>query len=245
MHLVQYGCCAEINKPFSILGYPVGTQYSRHHRVVDYFRSVATAVPEMVKLEKYGETEEGRDLIMAIIASPENLQNIESIRLNNVRLAGIHPTAESALTKDPSHQSHPPSYSATDSSHSISNPPAIVWLSYNVHGDEASSSEAAMLTLFSLVDPNNLETKAWLKNLVIIIDPCINPDGRDRYVNWFNSVVGKNANPDPWSREHMEPWPGGRSNHYYFDLNRDWAWQTQTESVLRMKNTMSGFRKYM
>jgi hypothetical protein len=115
------------------------------------------------------------------------------------------------------------------------NAPAIVWLSYNVHGNETSSSEAAMLTLYELVNPAVAKTKEWLKNTVVIIDPCLNPDGRDRYINWFNSVVGKNYNPQRIAREHREPWPGGRSNHYNFDLNRDWAWQTQVESQQRIK----------
>jgi len=113
--------------------------------------------------------------------------------------------------------------------------PAIVWLSYNVHGNEASSTEAAMMTLFALADPSNTKTKEWLKNTVVVIDPCINPDGRDRYVNWFNSIAGKNYNPSQDAREHSEPWPGGRTNHYNFDLNRDWAWQTQIETQQRMK----------
>ena len=115
------------------------------------------------------------------------------------------------------------------------NAPAIVWLSYNVHGNETSSSEAALFTLFALADPANTQTKEWLKNTVVIIDPCINPDGRDRYVNWFNSIVGNNYNPRLDAREHREPWPGGRTNHYNFDLNRDWAWQTQIESQQRIK----------
>ena len=104
-----------------------------------------------------------------------------------------------------------------------------------MHGNETSSSEVALLTLYSLVDPANTQTKTWLQNTVVIIDPCLNPDGRDRYVNWFNSVAGKTYNPSLDAREHREPWPGGRTNHYNFDLNRDWAWQTQIETQQRMK----------
>src|SRR6202000_3093285 len=96
--------------------------------------------------------------------------------------------------------------------------PVIVWLSYNVHGNEPSSSEAAMKTLYTLVDPSESRSAAWLKNTVVILDPCINPDGRDRYVNWFNDVVGTEPNPDRQAREHQEPWPRGRTNHYNFDL---------------------------
>ncbi|MCG7859923.1 zinc carboxypeptidase, partial [Flavihumibacter sediminis] len=101
------------------------------------------------------------------------------------------------------------------------NAPAIVWLSYNVHGNETSSSEAAMLTAYELVNPSNSRSQQWLQNTVVLIDPCLNPDGRDRYVNWYTTVIGQTINPEPIAREHREPWPGGRSNHYNFDLNRD------------------------
>jgi hypothetical protein len=201
-----------LQSPDQFLGYPLGAKYSRHHRVVEYFKSVAAAKPEMVKVENYGQTNEGRELMIGIIASPENLKRIETIRQYNLQMAGLSKNATS-----------------------LSDAPAIVWLSYNVHGNETSSSEAAMKTLYALVDPTNAATKEWLKNTVVIMDPCINPDGRDRYVNWFNSMVGTNPNADPQSREHVEPWPGGRSNHYNFDLNRDWAWQTQVESQQRIK----------
>jgi len=170
-------------------------------------------MPDMVKLEQYGETNEGRPLLLAYIALSENMQKLEAIRINNLRLAGM---AKDKMAPD-------------------GNFPAIVWLSYNVHGNEASSSEAAMKTIYELVNPSNAHSKEWLKHVVVIIDPCINPDGRDRYINWLNSVIGKNANEDPQSREHSEPWPGGRTNHYNFDLNRDWAWQTQIETQQRLK----------
>jgi hypothetical protein len=191
----------------------VGTHYTPHYKILNYVRSLAQAKPDMVKIEKYGETYEGRDLLVIYVASPENLKNLESIRQNNLALSGL---------------------SNNKTTIPASGSPAIVWLSYNVHGNETSSSEAAMLTLYSLVDPANASTKEWLKNTLVIIDPCINPDGRDRYVNWFNSVVGQNYNTDPLAREHVEPWPGGRTNHYNFDLNRDWAWQTQKETKQRM-----------
>jgi len=203
-----------VPSPESYLGYKVGTRYTRHHKIVDYFNTVAKARPDMVKIESYGQTNEGRELMLAFVSSPENIQRLEAIRLNNLRLAGT--------TKD-------------KAAPILENAPAIVWLSYNVHGNEPSSSEAALLMIHALVDPSNSTTKEWLKNTVIVIDPCINPDGRDRYVNWFNSVVGKEMNAEPSSREHAEPWPGGRSNHYNFDLNRDWAWQTQVETQQRLK----------
>ena len=108
---------------------------------------------------------------------------------------------------------------------------AIVWLSYNVHGNEASSSEAAMQTLYELITTK----KQWLNNTIVIIDPCLNPDGRDRYVNWYNQISNSPYNNNKNAREHNEPWPSGRPNHYLFDLNRDWAWATQVETEQRLK----------
>lgn len=200
-----------VQSPEAFLGYKVGTRFTRHHRLVEYAKYIAQARPDMVKTEKYGETNEGRELMIAMISSPENMQKLESIRQNNLKLAAADNAAQSE------------------------NAPAIVWLSFNVHGNEASSSEAFLLTIHALTDPANAQTREWLKNTVVILDPCINPDGRDRYVNWYNSVVSKNYNADPYSREHAELWPGGRSNHYNFDLNRDWAWQTQVETQQRIK----------
>ena len=121
-----------------------------------------------------------------------------------------------------------------DKAGKVTKQPAILWLSYNVHGNEANSTETAMKVLYTLAEAKDVNTQAWLKNTVVIIDPCLNPDGRERYVSYFNMVSGKTPNPDPSAREHSEPWPGGRSNHYYYDLNRDWAWQTQIETQQRL-----------
>ena len=205
----------QLRSPDEFLGYKIGTRYTPHWKIVNYFQHVATNASANVKLEQYGQTNEGRPLLLSFISSSENISRLEQIRLNNLRLANL----------------------ATDKAAPVEeNAPALVWLSYNVHGNETSSSEAAMMTLWALVTgPPNTTIKDWLKNTVVIIDPCINPDGRDRYVNWFNSVVGKNMNPSLSAREHREPWPGGRTNHYNFDLNRDWAWQTQVESQQRIK----------
>jgi hypothetical protein len=205
-------CFAQLKSPEEFLGYKVGTKFTPHWKVIEYFRSVAAANPSMVKLEQYGQTNEGRPLMVAFISSDANISNLENIRKHNLFFAK----------------------QGNDASNNNESP-AIVWFSYNVHGNEASSSEASMLTLYALVDPKNSQTKQWLKNTVVIIDPCINPDGRDRHVNWLNSIAGKNFNPSLDAREHSEPWPGGRTNHYNFDLNRDWAWQTQIESQARMK----------
>ncbi|MFN2456721.1 MAG: M14 metallopeptidase family protein [Chitinophagaceae bacterium] len=205
---------AQLQSPDEFLGYKIGSRYTPHYRLIEYYRHVAASVPSMMKLQQYGQTYEGRPLMVAYISNASNISNLENIRINNLRLA------QQADDK---------------TGGTIANAPAIVWLSYNVHGNETSSSEASLLTLYSLVDPADTRTKQWLNNTVVVIDPCLNPDGRDRYVNWFHSVSGKKYNPQLDGREHREPWPGGRTNHYNFDLNRDWAWQTQIESQHRIK----------
>jgi hypothetical protein len=216
LSLLLIGYCSfsqQAPSPEAFLGYPLGKHFTPHYKIVNYFREVARTKPDQVKVEQYGTTYEGRPLLLAFIASPENLRRLEAIRQNNLRLAGIlhDGTAPDEQT------------------------PVIVWLSYNVHGNEPASSEAAMKTLYTLVDPSETRSKEWLKNAVVVIDPCINPDGRDRYVDWFNDATGVKPNPDPMAREHQEPWPRGRSNHYNFDLNRDWAWQTQVETQQRLR----------
>jgi len=201
-----------LKSPREFLGYEPGERFTPHERILGYFRDCAQAAPGQVRLEKYGQTNEGRDLLVAMVSSPENMQQLESIRKNSLRLAGLQ----------------------TDRAGDV-NMPAIVWLSYNVHGNEASSSEVSMVLLYELLSLKNTSMAGWLRNTVVIIDPCLNPDGRERYIQWYNQVTGRNSNADPFSREHEEPWPGGRINHYYFDLNRDWAWQTQVESRQRVR----------
>ena len=203
---------AQLQSPEQFFGYKIGARYTPHWRIVEYFKHMASAVPGTVKLQQYGQTYEGRPLMVAYISSAANLSNLEKIRTNNLALAHV-----------------------SGSGGATTGAPAIVWLSYNVHGNETSSSEASLLTLYSLVDPSNTKTKEWLQNTIVVIDPCLNPDGRDRYINWFNSVVGARPNANLDAREHSEPWPGGRTNHYNFDLNRDWAWQTQVETQQRVK----------
>lgn len=199
-----------LQSPEEFLGYELGDRFTRHHRVVEYFQHVTTARPNNVKFIQYGETYEHRPLIVAIIASDENFKNLEQIRLDNLKRTGFE-------------QGTP----ATNV--------ALVWLSYNVHGNEANSTEASMKTIYDLANPSNAKTQGWLKNTVVIIDPCINPDGRDRYANFYNQFGNQPADPSPDAKEHREPWPGGRANHYLFDLNRDWAWQSQIESQNRIK----------
>lgn len=197
--------CQNIKSPQEFLGYELGTRFTRHYKVIEYFNHVANA-SSMVKIEKYGETNEYRELIVAYISSTKNIENLEQIRNNNLTQIGLKTGDETSQT-------------------------AIVWLSYNVHGNEASSTETSMITLYELVT----DKKDWLENTLIIMDPCINPDGRDRYVNWYNQVKSLPFNTKQDAKEHHEPWPGGRPNHYLFDLNRDWAWATQIETQQRLR----------
>jgi murein tripeptide amidase MpaA len=158
---------AQVPSPEQFLGYKVGTRFTPHHRLVDYFKAVAAAAPSAVKLQQYGVTNEGRPLMVAFISSAANIANLDAIRAAN--LAVVNRENNSTGTSQP----------------------VIVWLSYNVHGNESSSSEAALLTLHTLADKTNTQVQQYLQNTVVIMDPCLNPDGRDRYVNWYNSVVGQ------------------------------------------------------
>lgn len=197
------GISQEIKSPSQFLGYELGTEFTRHHRVVDYYNHLASNAPDRVRLVEYGQTNEQRPLILAYVSNAGNMDSLESIReqhINNTK-GGELPTK------------------------------AIVWLSYNVHGNESVSTEASMQTIYDLLT----EKSAYLDDTVVIIDPCINPDGRDRYVNWYYQYKNSPYNVDPNSKEHHEPWWSGRSNHYMFDLNRDWAWLTQLESRQRIK----------
>ena len=196
--------------PDEFLGYELGERFTPHHRMVDYFRHVDAAITN-VEVRQYGETYEHRPLIYAVLTSKENFSGLEKIRTDNLKRTGLSAGSPGADKK------------------------AVVWFSYNVHGNEASSLEASMLTLYTLADPANTRAQEWLKNTVVILDPCINPDGRDRYANFYNQYLNKPANADIYAQEHHEPWPGVRSNHYLFDLNRDWAWGTQLETRQRLK----------
>ncbi len=203
--LFNFGIGQNIKSPSEFLGYEIGTQFTRHADVVSYFKHIAEN-SAMVTYDTYGKTNERRLLTYAVVSSEANMRNMENIRANNLKQIGL---AEGSADPDV----------------------AIVWLSYNVHGNEASSTEAAMQTLYELIT----QKQSWLQNTVVIIDPNLNPDGRDRYVNWYNQVKATPYNASQLAAEHMEPWPGGRPNHYLFDLNRDWAWATQVETQQRLK----------
>jgi len=198
-----------LESPNSFLDYQLGDKFTFHHQVVDYFKHLSENSDQII-LEQYGETYEGRPLYYAVISSAENMRQLEEIKSKNLAQTGLNGSLGATAEK------------------------AVVWLSYNIHGNEASSTEASMKTAYELLS-GGMDSQEWLKNTVVIMDPCVNPDGRDRYANFYRRYGAKNFNPNLDVVEHDEPWPGGRPNHYLFDLNRDWAWQTQTESKARMK----------
>ncbi len=193
----------ELKSPSDFHGYALGTQFTRHHEVIDYFEYLGRVRPTQVKIVEYGQTNERRPLYLVFVSSEDNLKNLEDIRKKHFDAI----KGGSTGTK------------------------AIVWLSYNVHGNESSGTESAMKTIHTL-----LTTKSsYLEDTVVIMDPCVNPDGRDRYVNWYNQHKNTPYQIDSNSKEHHEGWWTGRSNHYMFDLNRDWAWLSQVESQQRVK----------
>ena len=198
-----------IKSPDEFLGYELGTQFTFHHRAVDYFRYVAESSPQ-AEYREYGVTYEGRVLGVCIVSSVENLSNLEEYRKNNLIKTGL---SEGNFTGKQI---------------------PIIWLGYNVHGNESAGMETAMKTLYTLVTGSYPGVSDWLRNCIIIIDPCQNPDGRDLYTNRFRNSQNLIPNPDGKSAEHYQGWPTARTNHYMFDLNRDWTWQTQAETVQRL-----------
>lgn len=199
-----------IPTPEQFLGYPIGDWHTRHDRIVSYFQELARVSPK-AHFQIIGYTYERRPQIVLTITSPENYARIEEIRKEHLKLA------------DPSQ------------SVNISSMPVVITHGYNVHGNEPSSSEAAMLTAYYLIAAQGDEASKTLRDAIIHIDPNYNPDGRDRHTNWANMHKGFPPVSDPMDREHNEVWPGGRTNHYWFDLNRDWLPLAHVESQNRIE----------
>ena len=200
-----------IPTPEEFLGYPIGEQHTRHDLIVAYFYKLAE-VSDRATIEVYGKTHEQRKLVMLTVSSPKNLSNLESIK--NQHLAFVDPNK------------NPKNYNDV---------PVFIQLGYNVHGNEPSSSEAALLTAYTLVASINSEVINYLNKSIIFIDPTINPDGRDRHTQWANQYKAKALVSDNIDAEHNEAWPRGRTNHYWFDLNRDWLLGVHPESKGKLK----------
>ncbi|REG88619.1 M14 metallopeptidase family protein [Algoriphagus antarcticus] len=199
-----------IPSPEEFLGYPIGDWHTRYDLIVKYYEKL-DEISELAVLKTIGYTHEHRPKIILTIASAAHMSNLEEIRKTQVQLA------------DPS-QPKP----------DVTNMPAIIHLGYGVHGNEPSSAEAAMLTAYWLLASQSELAQNLRKNSVVHFDPTVNPDGRDRHSLWANSNKGFPPVSDPLDREHNEAWPGGRTNHYWFDLNRDWLPLAHPESQVKI-----------
>lgn len=195
----------------TVLRYDWGQDISSHLQISIFLESLAQAAPDRTRLVNYGLTYEGRTLNYLVISSPENIARLDEIQANIQKL------------------SDPRTCDQASADEIAKSNPAIVWLAYCVHGNEISPSDSALLTAWHLLADRREETQNRLKDLVVIIDPLQNPDGRDRFVNVFRETRGLFGQSNPNANEHTERWPGGRFNHYWFDMNRDWFRHSQRE----------------
>ncbi len=207
---------SSVPPPSKTLGYELGDRFTSHYLIERYIQALESTVRDRVRVFPYGQTYEGRTLYLVVFSSPENLQKLEEIKANIGKLADPRTT------------------SAREAESIIKNNPAIAWLSYGVHGNEASSPEAALNVMYHLAARTDEEIVSLLRNVVVVIDPLLNPDGHERYVNYQLTRRGVKPVEDRNAVEHNEEAPSGRTNHYYFDLNRDWSWLTQAESRARI-----------
>ena len=200
-----------ILSPEEFLGYEIGFQHTRHDQIVSYLTYLSN-VSDKADLIKYGKTHEGRNLVILTISSKNNLNRLGEIQKEHLKntIPGVTVTSNEDL-------------------------PIIINLGYGVHGNEPSSSEAALLTAYTLVSSKNKKIEKFRQNSVVFIDPTINPDGRDRHTQWANQNKSINLVADEYDSEHNEAWPKGRTNHYWFDLNRDWLLAVNPESRGKLK----------
>ena len=202
-----------IPTPDEYLEYTLGQRFTPYDRILDYFEELAKR-SNLITLQQFGSTYEGRPLMLATITSAKNRANLDAIRASVVSLGNAD------------------SLEATRAADIAKNNPAVVWLAFGVHGNESSSAEAAMKVAATLL--REPESQSILDNTIVLIDPLQNPDGRERYIQWFTRTRGAQPNANPEAFEHTEPWPGGRYNHYLIDMNRDWTWGSQRETQARM-----------
>jgi hypothetical protein len=202
-----------IPTPKEIVGHEVGEWHITHDKLVTYMKALAVS-SDRISIETRGTTYEGRPVLLLTITSPENHKNIEEIRQ-------VHINA------------------TDDDSLDISNNPIVVYQGFSIHGNEPSGSNAALAVAYYLAAADNIDD--LLNNTVILFDPSFNPDGLQRFAYWANTNKSKNINPDPNDREYHEVWPRGRTNHYQFDMNRDWLPVQLPESKARI----ASFHKWL
>jgi len=201
---------AGLDSPDDFFGFPVGSRHLRHDQIVSYLKYLADH-SDRVSLIHYGTTHGGRPLMVAAITSAQNHEQLDAIR-------GAHRRLSSGRTRTVPRDAH-----------------LVMYLGYNVHGDEASAANAAPIVAYHLASSQSEELVGWLRDSVFLLDPVLNPDGLDRFTNWVNENRGRYANDATDDREHNQPWPGGRTNYYWFDLNRDWLPLVHPESRGRVR----------
>jgi hypothetical protein len=203
----------DIPTPKDIIHHNVGEWHVTHDRLINYMQAIAEAAPDRVKLETMGFTYERRPQVLLIITSKKNQAKLEQIRQQHL------------LLSDP----------VQSASVNIADMPIVVYIGHSIHGNEPSGSNAALVSAYYLAAAQGKEIDDLLENVVILFDPSFNPDGLQRFSTWANQHKSKTLVTDPASREFNEVWPGGRYNHYWFDLNRDWLPAVHPESQNRVK----------
>ncbi|MFQ5348732.1 MAG: M14 metallopeptidase family protein, partial [Rhodothalassiaceae bacterium] len=202
---------AAIPRLEEVVGHAPGTVITKPKAAIRYLEALAAAAPDRVRLVDYAKSWEGRRLVYAIIAAPETIARLDAIRADIAQLADPRRTTKA------------------EADALIARLPGTVWLSYGVHGNEISSTDAGLLTAYHLLAGKDPRIGTIMKNTIVFIVPMQNPDGRARFVHHYEQALGIVPAADRLAAEHDEPWPGGRTNHYLFDLNRDWLRVTQPE----------------
>ncbi|TRZ42750.1 M14 family metallopeptidase [Robertkochia solimangrovi] len=188
---------AAIPTPKAVIGHEVGEWHVTHDKLIQYMKKLSEVSPRIVYTER-GTTYEGRPLPLLIITSAKNHSNLENIKREHLALTNAGSLPD------------------------ISNMPAVVYQGFSIHGNEPSGSNAALALAYYLAAANGSEIDSILNNVIILFDPSFNPDGLQRFSYWANTNRSEHLNPDNNDREFHEVWPGGRTNHYWFDMNRDW-----------------------
>lgn len=201
--------------PVAVLGHRIGDALTPHASLVRYARALDAASPR-VSAATYGRTAEGRELLRVVVSSPRNLARLDEIAAGLASLSDPRGTAREAARAV------------------VERSPAVVWVACGIHGDEVAGPEACAALLYTLAASREAAVEEVLSSLVVVVDPCANPDGHERHVSYWRSVAGDEPDPDPYSLENDPPWPSGRTNHAGVDLNRDWAWGTQPETRARL-----------
>lgn len=207
-----------------VVGHRFGERITSPEDAISYMEALARANPERMKLVTYAQSWEGRPLVYAIVSSPENISRLDDIQAGMQSLADPRVTNRAAATA------------------LIANLPGVAWMTYGVHGNEISSTDAALfLTWHLLAARGDALVDEILEKTVVLIDPMQNPDGRARFVHNFEIAEGLEPDADRLAAEHREPWPGGRTNHYFFDMNRDWFALTQPETKGRIRTYLDWY----